>query len=328
MRACTALRKRSANGLVNAVLRNFLRRRESVLRTCRSTEKGRWSYPQWWIDELRVAYPDQYADILASGQYASADDAARQSAPDALATLSVLLQEAGIDAEQVGPCALMLERPVPSSACPAFAKVWYRCRILSAQYAAPLLDLAAGQRVLDACAAPGGKTAHIAECCDVALTAIDNDAQRLTVVAETFERLRLSPTAAACGRRRASMPGGTACRSTASCSTHRARASGIVRRHPDIKWLRRARTLPTLAASSAGCSSALWHTLAAGGKLLYATCSVFPAENQLQIVAFLQAHPEATLLVLPGIAEIGNIKGQLLPDSRHDGFFYALLQKD
>jgi 16S rRNA (cytosine967-C5)-methyltransferase len=107
-------------------------------------------------------------------------------------------------------------------------------------------------------------------------------------------------------------------------------ASGIVRRHPDIKWLRRPQDVSTLAAQQRCLLEALWHMLAAGGKLLYATCSVFPAENQLQIAAFLQSHPEARLLPLSGIPdgpEIGNIKGQILPDSRHDGFFYALLQR-
>jgi 16S rRNA (cytosine967-C5)-methyltransferase len=107
-------------------------------------------------------------------------------------------------------------------------------------------------------------------------------------------------------------------------------ASGIARRHPDSKWLRRAQDVAGLVAQQSRLLDALWHTLAAGGKLLYATCSVFPAENQLQISAFLQSHPEARLLPLSDIPdgpEVGNIKGQILPDSRHDGFFYALLQK-
>jgi 16S rRNA (cytosine967-C5)-methyltransferase len=107
-------------------------------------------------------------------------------------------------------------------------------------------------------------------------------------------------------------------------------ASGIVRRHPDIKWLRRPQDGPAMAAQQRRLLEVLWHMLAAGGKLLYATCSVFPDENQLQIAAFLQSHPEARLLRLSDIPdgpEIGNIKGQILPDSRHDGFFYALLQR-
>ena len=328
VRACTALRKRSASGLTNAVLRNFLRRRESVLQRACSTETGRWSHPQWWIDALRVAYPDQFADILASGNTRPPMTLRVNRRRSACDTYQTLLKEAGIDAEQVGPCALILERPVPIARLPGFAEGLASVQDLSAQYAAPLMDLAAGQRVLDACAAPGGKTAHIAECCDVALTAIDNDAQRLPLVAQTFERLRLSPIKllhANAGGLDAWWDGVPFDRILldAPCT-----ASGIVRRHPDIKWLRRPADIANLAAEQQALLSALWRALAPGGKLLYATCSVFPEETQLQLSAFLHAHSDARLLELPGIAEIGNIQGQILPDSRHDGFFYALLQKD
>jgi 16S rRNA (cytosine967-C5)-methyltransferase len=105
-------------------------------------------------------------------------------------------------------------------------------------------------------------------------------------------------------------------------------ASGVVRRHPDIKWLRRASDIPALAAQQELLLSTLWRTLAPGGKLLYATCSVFPEETRLQLFAFLQSHLDARRLELSGIPEIGNIEGQIFPDSRHDGFFYALLQKN
>jgi 16S rRNA (cytosine967-C5)-methyltransferase len=329
VRACARLRKASARGLVNALLRNFLRRREAVLLLARRTEEGRWSYPQWWIEELRRAYPDQYGSILAAGNahppMTLRVNLRRISAEDYLA----LLRTRGFDAEQVGPAALLLGAALRVEQLPGFQQGLVSVQDLSAQYAAGLLDLELGQRVLDACAAPGGKTAHILERADVDVTAVDRDAARLARVRETLERLALQAR--------------LTCADAADPSTWwdgvpfqrilldaPCTASGIARRHPDIKWLRRAQDVAGLVAQQRRLLEALWHTLAAGGKLLYATCSVFPAENQLQISTFLQSHPEARLLPLSDIPdgpEIGNIKGQILPDSRHDGFFYALLQK-
>jgi 16S rRNA (cytosine967-C5)-methyltransferase len=328
VRACTALRKRSAGGLTNAVLRNFLRRRESIVERACSTETGRWSYPQWWIDALRLAYPSQFSDILASGNARPPMTLRVNLRRMDCDAYQVMLQQAGIEAEQVGPGALLLERPVPIARLPGFTAGLASVQDLSAQYAVPLMDLAPGQRVLDACAAPGGKTAHIAEICNVELTAIDRDAQRLTLVAQTFERLQLSPIKllhADAGELNAWWDGVPFDRILldAPCT-----ASGIVRRHPDIKWLRRPTDIANLAAEQQALLRALWRALTPGGKLLYATCSVFPEETQLQLSAFLHAHADARLLKLPAIAEIANTQGQILPDSRHDGFFYALLQKD
>jgi len=200
---------------------------------------------------------------------------------------------------------------------------------LAAQYAAGLLDPAPGQRVLDACAAPGGKTAHILERADVELIALDRDQGRLARVRDTLDRLGLRAQLMCADA--ADLPqwwDGVPFQRIlldAPCT-----ASGIVRRHPDIKWLRRPHDIVSLGAQQLRLLESLWHTLASGGKLLYATCSVFAAENQLQVSAFLRSHPEAKLLPLPDIPdgpEIGNVKGQILPDARHDGFFYALLQK-
>jgi 16S rRNA (cytosine967-C5)-methyltransferase len=201
---------------------------------------------------------------------------------------------------------------------------------LAAQYAAPLLDLQAGQRVLDACAAPGGKTAHIAECCDVDLTAVELDSERMPRVAQGLQRLGLAEVRlvhADAARLDAWWHGVPFDRILldAPCT-----ASGIVRRHPDIKWLRRSTDIDTLAAQQRTLLAALWRALAPGGKFLYATCSVFPEETHLQLSRFLEAHSDAKWLEPSGIPqgpEIGNMKGQILPDSRHDGFFYALLQK-
>ncbi len=329
VRACTRLRKGSAKGLVNALLRNFLRHPEALLSQARRTEEGRWSYPQWWIEEVRRAYPGRHGAILEAGS-AHPPMTLRVNlrlirCEDYLA----LLHGAGIGAEQVGRAALLLAKPMRVDQLPGFGQGLVSVQDLSAQYAAGLLDLAVGQRVLDACAAPGGKTAHILESADVELTAIDRDAARLTRVRETLERLRLrARVVCADAAEPSSWWDGTRFQRIlldAPCT-----ASGVVRRHPDIKWLRRPQDGPALAAQQRQLLEVLWHMLAAGGKLLYATCSVFPDENQLQIAAFLQSHPEARLLPLSDIPEgpvIGNIKGQILPDSRHDGFFYSLLQR-
>jgi 16S rRNA (cytosine967-C5)-methyltransferase len=329
VRACTRLRKSSAKGLVNALLRSFLRQPEALLSQARRTEEGRWSYPQWWIDELRRAYPGCYGAILETGNARPPMTLRVNLRLIRCDEYLALLHAADIGAEQVGPAALLVAKPISVERLPGFGQGLVSVQDLSAQYAARLLDLAHGQRVLDACAAPGGKSAHVLETADVELTAIDRDATRLTRVRDSLERLRLQARLVCAD---AGDPSSWWDETVferilldAPCT-----GSGIVRRHPDIKWLRRPQDCEALAMQQKRLLEVLWHMLAAGGKLLYATCSVFPDENQLQIAAFLQSHPEARLLPLSDIPdgpEIGNIKGQILPDSRHDGFFYALLQR-
>jgi 16S rRNA (cytosine967-C5)-methyltransferase len=197
----------------------------------------------------------------------------------------------------------------------------------AAQLAAPLLDLAAGQRVLDACAAPGGKTTHALELADIELTALDRDAVRLERVHDNLNRLGLAARVV-CGD--AGDPAGwwdgksyQRILLDAPCS-----ASGIARRRPDVKWLRRGADLAQFAREQARLLDALWQMLASGGKLLYATCSVFGEENRDQVVRFLERHQDAARLALPAVDNDAELPaGQLLPDERHDGFFYALLQK-
>jgi len=311
------------------VLRSFLRQRDAWLAQARKTEPGRWSHPQWWIDALRNAYPAHYADILEAGNTRPPMTLRvnlRRIERDAYVAM---LRTAGLEAEAIGEAAVMLAQPVPVEDLPGFAHGLVSVQDLSAQYAAYLLDLSDGMRVLDACAAPGGKSSHILERARVDLTAIDRDAQRLSRVASNFERLGLSGRLLCAD---ASEPARwwdgrpfDRILLDAPCT-----ASGIVRRHPDIKWLRSPEDLRAHTAQQRHLLEALWRTLAGGGKLLYATCSVFPEENQAQVSAFLQGHSEARLLPPSGIREgpeIGNIKGQILPDPRHDGFFYALLQK-
>jgi 16S rRNA (cytosine967-C5)-methyltransferase len=221
----------------------------------------------------------------------------------------------------------MLERPVPVERIPGFAEGLVSVQDAAAQYAARLLDPEPGARVLDACAAPGGKTAHLLERAKVELIALDSDPSRLTRVRSNLERLKLDASVV-CGD--AAQPSAwwdgrpySHILADVPCS-----ASGVVRRHPDIKWLRRPEDIAAFARRQSEILDALWQLLASGGKLLYATCSVFHEENQAQIERFLERHGDVQRLTLPEPhTNAKQLAGQILPDERHDGFFYALLQK-
>jgi len=314
---------RAPKALVNAVLRNFLRRREELLARARGGDVGRYSHPQWWIDRLRAEYPGEHSAILEAGNGhppMALRVNRRRCDPDAYVER---LRATGIDGEQAGASGILLAKPVPVDRLPGFAEGEVSVQDLGAQEVAPLLDLSAGQRVLDACAAPGGKTAHILECADVDCLALDSDDLRLARVRENLRRLGLSARFAAGD---AAVPAAwwegrpfDRILADVPCS-----ASGVARRHPDIKWLRRESDIAQYSAVQARILDALWQTLASDGKLLYATCSVFGEENRLQIAGFLSRHSDAEALPLPGgLAP----DGQLLPGPRHDGFYYALIAR-
>lgn len=310
-----------AAGFVNGVLRNFLRTKEELLARAEGFEPARYSHPQWWIDRLRRDYPDAWESILeANNSHPPMTLRAnrRQIEPE---QYLALLQEAGLEAEMLEGGALRLKKPVGVDKLPRFADGLVSVQDQAAQWAAHLLDLAPGKRVLDACAAPGGKAAHILETADVMLTAVDKDAARLKRVAENFARLKLKGRLIA-GDAAEPLPwwdGKPYDRILADvpCS-----ASGVVRRHPDIKWLRRPSDLAQFAASQRTILAALWRLLAPGGKLLYATCSLFHEENADIVTDFVASHPDAKRQPVSDIPS-----GQLLPNAAHDGFFYALLEK-
>jgi 16S rRNA (cytosine967-C5)-methyltransferase len=327
VKACHALGLTSAKGLVNAVLRNFLRRRAALSARAQRSETARYCHPQWWIDKLRTQYPDEHAAILEAGN-ARAPLALRVNRRRArVAEYLELLAQNGIEGEPYGAAAVLLQKALPAARVPGLAEGLVSVQDAAAQLAAPLLDLADGMRVLDACAAPGGKSGHVLELADVSLTALDSDAARLERVRDNLARLGFAARIQ-CGD--VSEPGawwdGVAFDRVlldAPCS-----ASGVVRRHPDIKWLRRESDIAQYTQLQSGMLDALWQTLASGGKLLYATCSVFQEENREQIARFLERQRDARRLALPAIDnDIHARAGQLLPDGRHDGFFYALLQK-
>lgn len=335
--AVQAARQRApaSAGFINAVLRRFVRERAALVAAAGHDPQGAYNHPAWWIEALRRDWPAQWQAILAANNRPPPMTLRVHAQRASAAQYAERLAGQGIAAHALGapaPQAVVLERPVPVAALPGFAEGLVSVQDAAAQLAAPLLvgtGLRPGARVLDACAAPGGKTAHLLELQpDLQLTALDADAQRLTRVQDNLNRLGQRATLkAADARQTAAWWDGEpfdAILLDAPCS-----ASGIVRRHPDVRWLRRPGDIGALARIQAELLDALWPLLAPGGRLVYATCSVFRAEGQAQLDAFLQRHADAKTHSVAGIT------GHLLPLADNapqsapplDGFFYALLTK-
>lgn len=322
---------------VNAVLRRFLRERAQVVERVQRSPQGAWNHPAWWVDQLRTDWPQHWQVLLDAAQHQPPMTLRVNARHGSVADYLARLQAAGLDARTVVGAglehALVLDQPCGVDRLPGFAQGDVSVQDLSAQRAAPLLlgaGVPAGARVLDACAAPGGKTAHLLELAELDLLALDADAQRLSRVDQTLDRLGLhARLQAADARAVADWWDGQpfdAILLDAPCT-----ASGIVRRHPDIRWLRRPSDVTELARTQAQLLDALWPLLKPGGVLLYATCSLFKAEGQSQIDAFLQRHGA------PGVRVIPDSPGHLLPLPDNpsqaasaplaDGFYYALLRK-
>ncbi|HEV8503089.1 MAG TPA: 16S rRNA (cytosine(967)-C(5))-methyltransferase RsmB [Casimicrobiaceae bacterium] len=334
--AVAAMGKPAARSLVNALLRRYLRERAALdARMAASDDpRARFSYPRWWADRVRADHPAQWAAILEAGNARPQLTLRVNARVTTRAALLARLAEAAIDARAQGVAAIVIATPAPVTTLPGYAEGAFSVQDPGAQLAAPLLGCGDGMRVLDACAAPGGKTTHILELADVAMTALDRDAARLPRVRDNLARLRLASPAvtvvAGDARDPAAWWDGRAfdrILADVPCS-----ASGIVRRHPDAKWLRRASDIAQFTAEQDGLLAALWPLLAHGGRLLYATCSVFRAENEARIEAFMATRPEALreTLILP--AEVAHEHGQVLPSAEasphnQDGFFYALIRK-
>lgn len=321
--AAEMLGKGAAKGLVNAVLRNFLRQRDNALAKAAQTEVGRYSHPQWWIDRVKRQYPHESEAIMqANNQHPPMTLRVNRRKLSTPAYLALLLEE-GIAALPLEGTAIMLARPLPVDKLPGFAAGLVSVQDAGAQQAAQLLDACNDMRVLDACAAPGGKTAHLLESAQLKLTAVDSDPARLARITENLARLGLEARVV---RGDAAEPATwwdaepfDRILADVPCS-----ASGVVRRHPDIKWLRRDADLAKLAREQRRILDGLWQLLARDGKLLYATCSVFAEENQSVIQSFVSRHADAQPVSVTGRDPLG---WQLLPDAQHDGFYYALLQK-
>jgi 16S rRNA (cytosine967-C5)-methyltransferase len=308
-----------AKGMVNAVLRRFLRERDSLLAQVLRNPEAEWNFPLWWIQAMQSAYPQHWQDILRASNTNPPLTLRVNQRQGSTSDYLALLAAQQIAASQIGPSAIKLEKALPVTQIPGFEAGRVSVQDAGAQLAAPLLDIRSGMRVLDACAAPGGKTGHLLELADIDLTALDVDTVRLQRVSENLKRLQLSATLKAFDAQgKVWWDGQPFDRILADVPCT---ASGIVRRHPDIRWLRRKSDTLQLATLSARILDNLWQMLAPGGKLLLVTCSLWPQESEGQAAAFAQRHG-AHRLPAPG---------QLLPnnngESDHDGLFYALFEK-
>ncbi len=318
--------------LVNAVLRRFQREADALLERVNARAEARWLFPEWLLTQLQHDWPTDWESIVTASNDRPPMALRVNRTRGDIPAYAALLESAGLPARPIPGLAagLMLERPLPTRDLPGFDAGLVAVQDSGAQLAARLLDAQPGQRVLDACAAPGGKAAAILEQAgnDLELIAIDSDESRLVTLRATLNRLGLSAQVLVDDA--ADPRGAWTSRPfdrillDVPCS-----ATGVIRRHPDIKWLRRAEDIPVLGVTQDRMLQALWPLLAPGGRLLYATCSLLAAENQERIAAFLAQRPEARELALDTDWGRSLAHGrQLLPTpGGHDGFFYALLEK-
>jgi 16S rRNA (cytosine967-C5)-methyltransferase len=307
-------------GVVNGVLRGILRRKDELLAWQAADPVAHYAYPAWWIERVRNQYEDDWEAVLTAGNLHPPMSLRVNLRRATVGGYLSELKSSGIGARRLANDALLLEHPLPTSRLPGFDEGRVSVQDAGAQWAAIWLEARDGERVLDACAAPGGKSAHLLERADIELTALERDPLRARRIYANLARLGLDAAVktADCRRLGDWWDGRPFDRILADvpCS-----ASGAVRRHPDIKWLRREADISAFVAQQASIVDTLWHTLALGGTMLYVTCSVFEDENRRQIERFLARHPDARLS-----APQTRIHS-MLPTIDHDGFYYARLAK-
>lgn len=335
---------RPQSGFINACLRRFLREQDALVAATDSEPLAAWNHPRWWIERLKRDHPRHWQEILrANNSHAPMTLRVNREKTSRDAMLR-RFEAANLVAHPSGEWGIVLGKPLPVDQIPGFADGEISVQDAAAQLAAPLLlgglDLRQPLRVLDACAAPGGKTAHLLEYAGsqspMSVTALDIDPQRCERIHQTLARLGLQDRAqvlaadaqepSAWWPQKLDRQPFDAILLDAPCT-----ASGIVRRQPDVRWLRRESDIGQLAIIQAGLLTRLWPLLKPGGRLLYCTCSVFREEGEHQIEAFLAHNTDAALRPSPGhllpsdAAMAMGVADNLAGD--HDGFFYALLQK-
>ena len=322
---------------INGCLRRFLRERDALLAATERNPQAVWNHPQWWIDRVRQDHPAQWQAILQANNTQAPltlrVNQRKTSQADYLRELSAI----NIEASAIGVQGVVLAKAQAVQTLPGFADGYFSVQDAAAQMAAPLLlagllpaEPAGRLRILDACAAPGGKTAHLLELVDADVTALDIDARRCERVVQNLQRLGLqAEIAVGDAARPADWWDGLpydAILLDAPCT-----ASGIVRRHPDVRWLRRPTDIAQLAALQARLFAALWPLLKPGGRLLYCTCSVFRAEGEQQAQTFVTHHKDAQLMASPGhLLPQRGAQESVFPDNLkgdHDGFYYAVFEK-
>ncbi len=325
---------RGQAGFVNGCLRRFLRERKPLVERTEALPVARWNHPAWWIERVRRDHPAQWQDILQANNHQAPMTLRVNVRKTDVEAYLLQLQQAGIEARRNGESGVTLARPRPVQAIPGFAAGLVSVQDAGAQLAAPLLLQGLAQNadlhVLDACAAPGGKTAHLLELADCTVTAMEIDARRAERIEQNLQRMGLQARVRVAN---AAQPEDwwdgrlfDAILLDAPCT-----ASGIVRRHPDVRWLRREADIDQLASQQSRLLEALWPLLKPGGRLLYCTCSVFKVEGSQQMQTFLANNRQARLLPSPGhLLPHFAARSDAVPDNQdgdHDGFYYALLEK-
>jgi 16S rRNA (cytosine967-C5)-methyltransferase len=319
---------------INACLRRFIRERDTLVSQTDANSVAVWNHPQWWIDRLQREWPADWQAILAANNRHAPMTLRVNVRQSNVAAFLKKLGASGLEATATGLFGVTLLHPCPVQDIPGFSEGEVSVQDAAAQLAAPLLldGLASTTplHVLDACAAPGGKTAHLLEFANCTVTALELDPLRCEKIHQTLHRLSLQANVVVADAANVSSWWDgklfDAILLDAPCS-----AAGIVRRHPDIRWLRRETDIAQLAGIQSRLLEALWRTLKPGGRLLYCTCSVFKSEGAGQIEAFLARNMDANLLPSPGhllpgdSAPAGAVLDNLFGD--HDGFYYALLEK-
>lgn len=319
---------------VNACLRRFLRERAQLVAQTDDLPQAQWNHPAWWIQRLQAEQPQRWQAILQASNTQAPLTLRVNLRQTSLAAFAQALAEAGMAARTVAPATVYLERAVSVARLPGYAQGWFSVQDAAAQRAAPLLleGLALGPqaRVLDACAAPGGKTGHLLEITSAQVTALEYEPARVPRIHANLQRLGLQAQVLTgdAGDPAAWWDGQLfdAVLLDAPCT-----ASGIVRRHPDVRWLRREADIGQLAQSQKRLMDALWPLLRAGGRMLYCTCSVFAQEGPQQVQGFLARHSDARALPADGSLwpQSGGASPIVLDNAAydHDGFFYGLLEK-
>jgi 16S rRNA (cytosine967-C5)-methyltransferase len=326
---------KAQQAFINACLRRFLRERDVLVAATDRDPVARWNHPKWWIERLKKDHPNAWEQILDANNAAAPMTLRVNTRRISVAGMREKLDAAGIATTPVGEYGLILGEALPVAAIPGFGEGLVSVQDAGAQLAARLVLGSAWpnpgyENILDACAAPGGKTAHIAELSDTRLLALDVDPARCDRIHQNLERLGLKADAKAADAAETALwwdgKPFDAILLDAPCT-----ASGIVRRHPDVRWLRRESDVAQLSAQQARLLDALWPLLKPGGRLVYCTCSVFKAEGDERIAAFVAHNSGAVLRPGPGHLLPRNGAGTGgVPDNEagdHDGFYYAVLEK-
>ena len=324
-----------ASGLVNACLRRYLREKSSLDKAILSDRVARFNAPGWWIDRMRKEFGAENLEVLFETLHKKPPMTLRVNVRKT--TVEKWLadaQAAGCPARALGGQAVLLEKARPVNRIPGFAEGLVSVQDAGAQLAGLFLAPRSGERILDACAAPGGKTAHLLELADCSVTALESDPQRAPRINENLSRLALKADVGVCDAADITRwwdgKPFDAVLLDAPCT-----ASGIVRRQPDVPWIRRPEDIASLARQQRRLLRALWPVLKSGGHLLYCTCSVFPEEGPEQIRAFLKENEDAELVPLgeknEGMMPLFPREEPWTGDEKrpgiHDGFFYALIRK-